>query len=95
MLRNRWVAQVRHHPGIEVLTPDDPALHGAITSFRLRGQTSDTQNKAVAQRLLDQFGIFTVYRTGVAKGSCVRVTPALFTSPEQVDRLAKALLTIA
>ena len=94
-LRNRWVAQVRHHPGIEVLTPDDPALHGAITSFRLRGQTSDTQNKAVAQRLLDQFGIFTVYRTGVAKGSCVRVTPALFTSPEQVDRLAKALLTIA
>ena len=94
-LRNRWVAQVRHHPGIEVLTPDDPALHGAITSFRLRGQTSDAQNKAVAQRLLDQFGIFTVYRTGVAKGSCVRVTPALFTSPEQVDRLAKALLTIA
>lgn len=94
-LRNRWVDQVRHHPRIEVLTPDDPALHGAITSFRLRGQTSDTQNKAIAQRLLDQFGIFTVYRTGVAKGSCVRVTPALFTSPEQVDRLAKALLTIA
>ena len=94
-LRNRWVDQVRHHPGIEVLTPDDPALHGAITSFRLRGQTSDAQNKAIAQRLLDQFGIFTVYRTGVAKGSCVRVTPALFTSPEQVDTLAKALLTIA
>lgn len=94
-LRNRWVAQVRHHPGIEVLTPDDPGLHGAITSFRLRGQTSDAQNKAVAKRLLDEFGIFTVYRTGVAKGSCVRVTPALFTSPEQVDKLAKALLTIA
>ena len=94
-LRNRWVAQVRHHPGIEILTPDDPALHGAITSFRLRGQTSDAQNKAIAQRLLDEFGIFTVYRTGVAKGSCVRVTPALFTSPEQVDMLAKALLRIA
>lgn len=94
-LRNRWVAQVRDHPRIEVLTPDDPELHGAITSFRLRGQTSDAQNKAIAQRLLDQFGIFTVYRTGVAKGSCVRVTPALFTSPEQVDKLAKALLSIA
>lgn len=94
-LRNRWVAQVRHHPGIEVLTPDDPALHGAITSFRLRGQTSDSQNKEIARRLLDQFGIFTVYRTGVAKGSCVRVTPALFTTPDQVDALAKALLAIA
>ena len=94
-LRNRWVAQVRDHPGIEVLTPDDPACHGAITSFRLRHQTSDTQNKAIAKRLLDQFGIFTVYRTGVAKGSCVRVTPALFTHPDQLDKLAKALLTIA
>lgn len=94
-LRNRWVRQVRHHSGIEVLTPDNSALHGAITSFRLRGQTSDAQNKAIAKRLLDEFGIFTVYRTGVAKGSCVRVTPALFTSPEQVDRLAQALLTIA
>ncbi|GAC1593362.1 MAG: hypothetical protein NVS3B5_23930 [Sphingomicrobium sp.] len=80
-LRNRWVAQVRDLPRIEVLTLDDHACHGAITSFRLRHQTSDAQNKAIAKRLLEQCGIFIVYRTGLAKGSCVRVTPALFASP--------------
>jgi isopenicillin-N epimerase len=94
-LRNQWVSKVRNHPKIEVLTPDDPTLHGSITSFRLAGLTSDADNKAVAKRLLDQFGIFTVQRTGVAKGACVRVTPSLFNTHQQMDKLAKALLEIA
>jgi isopenicillin-N epimerase len=94
-LRNQWVSKVRNHPKIEVLTPDDAALHGAITSFRLAGMRSEAENKAVAKRLLDQFGIFTVHRSGVANGACVRVTPSLFNTPEQMDMLAKALIEIA
>ena len=94
-LRNRWVAKVRANPGIQVLTPDDPALHGGITSFRLTGKTSEAENRALAKRLLDQFGIFTVYRSGVASGGCIRVTPALFNTPQQMDKLAAALLEIA
>ena len=94
-LRNQWVSKVRDHPGIQVLTPDDPALHGAITSFRLAGLKTEAENKSVAKRLLDQFGIFTVHRTGVAKGACVRVTPSLFNNPQQMDALARALLEIA
>jgi isopenicillin-N epimerase len=94
-LRNQWVSKVRNHPKIEVLTPDDAALHGAITSFRLAGMRSEAENKAVAKRLLDQFGIFTVHRSGVANGACVRVTPSLFNTAGQMDMLAKALIEIA
>lgn len=90
-LRDRWVKRARTIPGITVLTPDDLALHGAITSFRIDGVTDATGNAALARTLLDQHGIFTVHRTGPAKGACIRVTPALFTSMADIDRLAAAL----
>lgn len=94
-LRNRWVSQVRPLPGIEILTADDPALHGGITSFRLTGKTSTADNIALAKRLLDEFRIFTVYRDGPAGGACVRVTPALFNTITCMDALAAALKTVA
>lgn len=94
-LRDRWAGAVRGVDGIEILTPTDPRLHGGITSFRLRGRTSVADNVALAKTLLDEFGIFTVHRIGVAKGACVRVTPALFTTPEDVDALVRALRALA
>lgn len=90
-LRDRWVNQVRDLPQVQVLTGDDPALHGAITSFRIRGRPSKEENVALAKALLDRFRIFTVYRDGLASGACVRVTPALATSMADVDALAKAI----
>lgn len=94
-LRDRWVGQVRGVAGIEVLTPDDPALHGAITSFRLTGRTTPAANATIARQLLDRHRIFTVQRVGPAKGACVRVTPALFTPMADLDRLAVALRDLA
>jgi len=94
-LRDRWVGKVRGLPGIEVLTPDDPRMHGGITSFRLSGRTSEAETRALAATLLDRFGIFTVHRTGLASGACVRVTPALFNAMADVDALAAALREIA
>lgn len=90
-LRDRWVEQVLPDERIEVLTPQDHRLHGAITSLRLRGRTSSEDNRALAQLLLDRHGIFTVHRDGVAKGSCLRITPALFNTMDQMDRVAGAL----
>nr|WP_250890342.1 aminotransferase class V-fold PLP-dependent enzyme [Sphingobium nicotianae] len=90
-LRDRWVKQVRGLDGIDVLSPDDPRMHVGTTSFRIRGLTSAADNIAVAKALLDQHRIFTVHRTEVAKGCCVRATPALFVTPEQCDALAAAL----
>ncbi|MDF7776675.1 aminotransferase class V-fold PLP-dependent enzyme [Sphingomonas sp. AOB5] len=94
-LRDRWVRPLRGVAGIEILTPDDPRMHGAITSFRLTGRSTSEANMAVAKALLEQHGIFTVYRGGVAGGACVRVTPALATRMEDVDRLVPALRALA
>ncbi|WP_235017879.1 aminotransferase class V-fold PLP-dependent enzyme [Thermomonospora echinospora] len=90
-LRDRWVHQVRDLPGLQILTPDDPAMYGAITAFRLAGHTSEADNVTIAERLFDRYKIFTVHKAGPARGACVRVTPALFTSADDVDRLAAAL----
>lgn len=95
MLRCRWALLAREMKGIEVLTPDDPLFFGAITAFRLKGQTSHAANVALAKRLLDEHGIFTVHRDGLASGSCVRVTPALATTIDEVDRFVEALRKIA
>jgi len=90
-LRNRWVDAVRDLSSIQILTGDDPALHGAITSFRIRGRTSKEDNIALAKTLLDRHRIFTVYRDGLASGSCVRVTPALATRMSDMGLLVKAI----
>lgn len=95
LLRDRWAEPLRAVKGIEILTPADPRLHGGITAFRLKGKVSAADNIAIAKRLLDDFRIFTVHRTGVAAGSCVRVTPALFTTPQQIDALVTALRALA
>ena len=94
-LRDRWVRPARELAGLEVLVPDEPGSYGAITAFRLKGQTSHDANVALAKRLLDAHGIFTVHRDGLASGSCVRVTPALATTMEEVDRFVEALRKVA
>ncbi len=90
-LRDRWTKQARLVDGVEILTPDDARLHGGITSFRIRGKTGVEENIALAERLLKEHRIFTVHRSGVAAGACVRVTPALYNSAADADALAAAL----
>ena len=93
-LRDRWVKQVVGLPQVQILTPEDPSLHGAITSFRIRGRTSKEDNVALAKTLLDKHRIFTVFRDGVASGCCVRVTPALASRTSDCDALAAAIRSI-
>lgn len=95
LLRNRWVDAAREINGIEVLASSDPRLSSAIASFRLKGRTSRADNIALARRLLDQHGVFTVERDGLASGACVRVTPSVFTSEADIDRLISALRQVA
>jgi len=93
-LRDLWAEPLRGVPGIEILTPNDPRLHGGITSFRLSGKTSEADNIVIAKRLLDDHRIFTVHRSGPARGACVRVTPALFNNANDMARLVAALRDI-
>ena len=94
-LRDRWVHQVRDLPKVQIFTPEEPGMYGAITSFRLRGRTSHEDNVALAKVLLDKHRIFTVHRDGLASGSCIRVTPALATRMSDVDGLAAAIRSLA
>jgi selenocysteine lyase/cysteine desulfurase len=93
-LRDRWVHQVVGLPRVQIFTPEDPGMSGAITSFRLRGRTSHEDNVALAKILLDKHRIFTVHRDGLASGSCVRVTPALASRMSDCDALAAAIRSI-
>lgn len=94
-LRDYWVQRARHVKGLQILTPDGPGMYGASTSLRFDGKTSKADNQLIAKRLMDEHKIFTVVRNGPIGGSCVRVTPALFTPPRQLDQLVQAIETIA
>ena len=89
-LKNRWVNQVIHQPKIKILTPDDHSLSCGIASFLIEDQSV----QQVENTLLTNFNIFTVGRQ-LGEQGCIRVTPGLYTSVDDVDALAKALLTIA
>ncbi|MCY1388977.1 Isopenicillin N epimerase [compost metagenome] len=91
-LRDLWVSQVRGLDGIEVMVPDDPRLYSAITSFRF---TRHKDQQAMAARLLDEYNLFTVARDGSACGPCIRVTPGLTTTPEDVEVLVGALAELS
>lgn len=93
-LRDRWAETLRGTSGLEILTPADPRLHGGITSFRYTGHTSASANAAIAKRMLDEHRIFSVQRNGPARGACVRITPALFNSADDIDTLVRALRSI-
>lgn len=93
-LRDYWVGRARGFKGLEILTPDEPGMYAGITSFRLAGKTTAADNNAVVAALRDKHGIFTVRRAGVAKGQCVRVSPALFTTEADLDKLVTALAAL-
>lgn len=91
-LRNLWVNKVRELPGIEVMTPDDPRLYCGITSMRF---TRHADQQAMVDRLLNDYNLFTVVRSGSACGPCIRITPGFTTSAADMRLLAKALIELS
>ena len=90
-LRDLWVSQVRPLPGIEVLTPDDPRLYCGITAFKFVGR----DQQVMVDRLLKDYDLFTTTRTGAAFGTCIRVTPGLVTSAEDINVLVNAITELS
>ncbi|KPA93131.1 selenocysteine lyase [Pseudomonas asplenii] len=91
-LRDLWVSEARQLPGIEVLTPDDPRLYGAITSLRF---TRQANQQVMVERLLKEYNLFTVMRSGSACGPCIRITPGFTTSPQEMGQLIRALAELS
>lgn len=94
-LRDIWVGSARQQRSITVLTPDDSKLVAGITSFRMDGAVTSKANDAIVKQLIDKFGVLTVRRSGPDAGDCIRVTPSIYNSPNDVRKLAQALKTIA
>lgn len=83
-LKSTWVNAVKDHPNIEVVTPVN--LSAAIASFRIKNKTS----AEVADYLFREHKIFTVARQ-LGKQGCVRVTPAIYNSIDDVQKFGEAV----
>ena len=90
-LRTYWVERVRDVPGLEILTPDEPARYAAVTSFRLPAMRDYAVAQQFSRMLVEKHRVLTVARRGIAKGSAVRITPALYNTHAELDRLVAAL----
>ena len=85
-LKNYWCKKVRDLPKIKLHTSLKPAYSGAIANFSVEGM----QPQAVEAFLFSKYKIHTV---GIVweniKG--VRVTPHIYTTPKDLDRLVEAI----
>ena len=89
-VRQRLVAALDGVPGLELLSAADPARAVAIVAVAVRG----VDGKAVVSWLWREHRIHT---TAIATAglSGVRLSPHVFTSPAEIERLAAALRTAA
>jgi selenocysteine lyase/cysteine desulfurase len=91
-LQRYWTSRARAIPGVTINTPDDPTRSCAIANVAIEG----LDPAATAQRLMDEFHIFTVAIDRPQAGiRGVRVTPQLFTSRVELDALVAALRAMA
>ncbi|MDP2534567.1 aminotransferase class V-fold PLP-dependent enzyme [Alteromonas stellipolaris] len=93
-LRNLWVEEAKKLPNIEVLGGEDDASSTGMGAFRIKGKVSLEDAKTLQQRLENEFNVFTVVRVGLASGCCIRVTPQIFISAEEMKQLTLALKSL-
>ena len=94
-LRQLWTSEAESMSHIELLGGLDEASWTGMGSFGLAGRRSAKDVTELQQRLEQDFGIFTVIRKGLASGHCVRVTPQVFTTPDDMAQLVDALKRLA
>ena len=94
-LRSLWTREADEMPHIEVLGGRDEPSWTGIGSFRLAGQSSVEDAVRLQSRLETEFGLFTVIRRGLAVGGCVRVTPQVFNSADEMRVLVETLRKLA
>lgn len=90
-LRSLWTDEAQSMQHIEVLGGADEASWTGMGAFRLAGKNSPGDAKDLQQRLENEFGIFTVVRKGLASGHCVRITPQVFSSSQEIASLTAAM----
>lgn len=89
-LKNYWANKVKDIPGVTLSTSLKPAYSCAICGVSVKGVTPGDLDK----QLFDKYKIHTVGITW-ENVSCVRVTPHVYTTIQDVDILANAIAEIA
>ncbi|NLR70300.1 aminotransferase class V-fold PLP-dependent enzyme [Novosphingobium sp. ERN07] len=90
-LRNYWISRVRDVPGLQLMLPDEPGNYGAISAFRLPGVDSPAKAKSAQALFMEKYKLLVVAKAGLASGMVLRVTPALFNTSVELDRLVAAI----
>jgi selenocysteine lyase/cysteine desulfurase len=87
-LQQYWTSKSRNLPGVIVNTPDDPQRSCAIANAGIR----NLKPGDMAAQLLDRYKIYTVaIDMPDAQVMGCRITPNVFTTPRELDRLVDAL----
>ena len=94
-LRSLWTDETRHMTHIELLGGSDEPSWTGIASFRLKGKSTIDDAEDLQRRLEQESGIFTVVRKGLASGGCVRITPQVYNSADEMGRLVDAMRKLA
>lgn len=89
-LQRYWTEPLRGHPGIRINTPEEPHRSAAIANAGIEG----LDPAGLAKALLDDYGIYTVAIDGAGVQGC-RITPNVFTTEPELDRLIAALKDLA
>jgi selenocysteine lyase/cysteine desulfurase len=89
-LQEYWTIQVRNHPNIIVNTPKESFRACGIANVGI----NNIQPSVLAQRLLDEYNVFTVAIDYANVQGC-RITPNIFTLNEELDVFVNALNELA
>lgn len=90
-LRDCSVDRVRDVPGVELMLPQECDNYGEISAFRLAGLRTMEQARGAQARFVNKHGVLEVAKSGLASGPVMRVTPSLFNTTAELDRLVAAI----
>lgn len=89
-LQQYWTNKVRNIPGVIVNTPADPVRACGIANVGIKGM----KPAILAETLLKKYNIYTVAIDSANVQGC-RITPNLYTTPQDLDVLVTALKDLA
>ena len=90
-LRKRWEDRLRINSRVIVRNADDPRQSGAIGALTVKGMSGPM----LTETLEKKYRIHTRARVIPGEFECIRITPNLYTSLDEIDRFSRAIEEIA
>jgi selenocysteine lyase/cysteine desulfurase len=92
-LRDHWYERAGDIKGVQLMLPHELDNYGAISAFRLPGMKTSDDARRVQSLFIEKHKLLVVAKAGLESGALLRVTPALFNSGQELDRLVTAIRT--